>query len=207
LELQRRPLVGQVAWVTGSSRGIGRVVATHLASLGCALAVHGTTPHQTRVFDEGDSLENVASAIAYEHEVEVIPVQRDLSDVTAAARAHKEILSRLGKIDILVGCAGGDVGAAGTSGSRGGRPDSKRCYLHLRRRPPRCYRANLMSCIFSCRQVAPAMIARGSGKIVNFGSILALRGTDAGAIYATAKAAVIEYRAAWQRNFGSYNVM
>jgi 3-oxoacyl-[acyl-carrier protein] reductase len=38
-------LSGQVAWVTGSSRGIGRVIADHLASLGAKVAVHGTGPH------------------------------------------------------------------------------------------------------------------------------------------------------------------
>ena len=46
----------KVAWVTGSSRGIGRVVADHLASLGARVVVHGTSPTSTRAFDEADSL-------------------------------------------------------------------------------------------------------------------------------------------------------
>ena len=39
-----RLLEGQIAWVTGSSRGLGRAIATHLGHLGASLVVHGTTP-------------------------------------------------------------------------------------------------------------------------------------------------------------------
>lgn len=44
MEADMRHLTGKVVWVTGSSRGIGRVIAAHQASLGADLAVHGTTP-------------------------------------------------------------------------------------------------------------------------------------------------------------------
>ncbi len=55
-------LAGKVIWVTGSSRGIGRAIATHLASLGPTLVIHGTTPLSTRAFNEAESLEAVAHA-------------------------------------------------------------------------------------------------------------------------------------------------
>ena len=57
-------LGGRVAWVTGSSRGLGRVIAAYLASLGARVVVHGTTPTSTRAFDEADSLAAVANEIA-----------------------------------------------------------------------------------------------------------------------------------------------
>ena len=60
-------LTGKVAWVTGSSRGIGRVVADHLASLGARVVVHGTTPMSTRQLNEADSLDAVATEIADAH--------------------------------------------------------------------------------------------------------------------------------------------
>src|SRR5512146_2460338 len=97
-----RQFAGRVAWVTGSSRGIGKVVATHLASLGCDVAVHGTTPTSTRAFGEADSLESVARAIAQEHQVEVVPVHGDLADEAAVKRIAAEIRARLGRIDVLV---------------------------------------------------------------------------------------------------------
>ena len=64
--MSEKKLENKVAWVTGSSRGIGRVIAGHLASLGAKVAVHGTSPTSTRAFNEADSLEAaVASAAAH----------------------------------------------------------------------------------------------------------------------------------------------
>src|SRR5258708_31393731 len=73
------PFAGKVAWVTGSSRGIGRVVADHLASLGARVVVHGTSPTSTRAFDEADSLEAVAREIADEHHAQLLAVHRNLA--------------------------------------------------------------------------------------------------------------------------------
>src|SRR5208283_3621517 len=80
-------LSGQVVWVTGSSRGIGRVIAGHLASLGARVAVHGTTLTSTRAFNEADSLDAVAQSIASAYHGEVLPVCGDLSDVLIVKQA------------------------------------------------------------------------------------------------------------------------
>ena len=52
---------------------------------------------------------------------------------------------------------------------------------------------NIITCILCCREVAPEMIARRAGWIVNIGSVGGLWGHDQGAIYSSAKAAVHEY--------------
>src|SRR5437868_1633892 len=49
-------LAGQVAWVTGSSRGLGRVMATTLCKMGARVAVHGTRPDSPRSFGEGETM-------------------------------------------------------------------------------------------------------------------------------------------------------
>jgi 3-oxoacyl-[acyl-carrier protein] reductase len=50
-----------------------------------------------------------------------------------------------------------------------------------------------MTCILACREVAPEMMQRKSGSIVNIGSNDGLWGMEKSAIYSTAKAAVHQY--------------
>ena len=186
-------LKGKVTWVTGSSRGIGKAIAAHMASLGSAVVVHGTTPTSARAFNEGESLEAVARAIAAEQAVDVLPVHGDLTEEAEVKRVVREIRARFGRIDILVNCAGGDIGAQGTSGPEGGRPMANDAlsvsFPDIRAVLDR----NLLPCILCCREVAPEMMERRSGRIVNIGSIAGLGATPTGVIYAAAKAAVHEY--------------
>lgn len=203
---EKQPLNGKTIWVTGSSRGIGRVVADHLASLGANVAIHGTSLHSTRAFGEADSLVAVAKAIAQKHGVVILPVYGDLTDEGTVKRVVAEIQAELGLIDILVNCAGGDIGAQGTMGANAGKPAGNDplniSYNDLRAVLDR----NLMTCILACREVAPTMIERKSGRIINIGSIAGLAGVVNGAIYATAKAAVHEYTRCLALMLRPYNV-
>ena len=189
----QRHLQGKIAWVTGSSRGLGRVIATHLASCGATMVVHGATPTSTRAFNEAESLEAVARAIAEAHGVEVLAVHGDLSDEAEVKRIVGEIRARFGRIDILVNCAGGDIGAAGVNAPLAGKPAHNDAVMVSVEDIRAVLNRNLMTCILVCREVAPEMMARKSGKIVNIGSISGLWGTAQSVIYATAKAAVHEY--------------
>jgi NAD(P)-dependent dehydrogenase (short-subunit alcohol dehydrogenase family) len=95
MESSGQRLTGKVIWVTGSSRGIGKVIATHLASLGPTIVVHGTSPFSTRAFNEAESLDAVVHALSSEHGVNVFPVHGDLSDeevVKANARKIRNAL-------------------------------------------------------------------------------------------------------------------
>jgi 3-oxoacyl-[acyl-carrier protein] reductase len=186
-------LQDKVAWVTGSSRGIGRVIASHLASLGARVAVHGTSPYSTRAFDEADSLEAVAKTIAQESGVDMMSVHGDLTDAAVVKEAAAEIRRRFGRIDVLVNCAGGDIGVRGVTGPNGGKAQGNDA-VHISLDDLRTILdRNLMTCILVCREVAPEMLERRSGCIVNIGSIAGLVGNESEAIYSTAKAAVHEY--------------
>src|SRR5437762_2978288 len=124
---QEKPLAGQVAWVTGSSRGLGRVMATRLCADGAAVAVHGTRPDSPRSFGEGESMEQVARDLAAAAGGLTLPVWGDVTDEAEVRRVAEEIRARFGRIDILVNCAGGDIGAAGVTPETGGRPEGDDC--------------------------------------------------------------------------------
>ncbi|MGC9346526.1 MAG: SDR family NAD(P)-dependent oxidoreductase [Anaerolineae bacterium] len=191
--MKGRGLEGKVVWVTGSSRGIGRVIADHLASLGARVVVHGTGPYSTRAFGEAESLEAVAQAIAGEHDAKVMSVWGDLTTESTVKRVVGEVRERFGHIDILVNCAGGDIGSQGTMGENAGKPSGNDPVNISVEDIRTVLDRNLMTCILCCREVAPEMMARGSGWIVNIGSIAGMSGHASGAIYSTAKAAVHEY--------------
>lgn len=200
-------LEGKVAWVTGSSRGIGRVVATHLAELGAKVAVHGTTPTSTQAFQEASSLDAVANAIRDQTQADVIAVHGDLTDPATVNQNHADIVAQLGPVDILINNAGGDIGSTGTSGPNAGKPlvndaievslDDVKTILDR----------NLTTCILVCKTAVPAMMERNAGWIVTIGSIAGLSGHRSEVVYGTAKAAVHEYTrclAAQMRPYGVY---
>lgn len=196
----------KVAWVTGSSRGIGRVIAAHFASLGARVVIHGTGPTSTRAFGEADSLQTVADEIAQAHQADVLPIHGDLTSEAVVESLVQQIHDRWDRIDVLVNCAGGDIGAQGTMGENAGKPVHNDA-VHISSADVRTVLdRNLLTCIFVCRAVAPDMMARGSGWIVNIGSIGGLAGRTEGAIYGTAKAAVHEYSRCLAHQMRPYNV-
>jgi 3-oxoacyl-[acyl-carrier protein] reductase len=188
-----KPLAGQVAWVTGSSRGLGRVMATRLGTLGAAVAVHGTRFDSPKSFGEGESMEQVARDVADEAQATMVPVWGDVTDEAEVKRMADAIRTRLGKIDILVTNAGGDIGAGGTGVGRGGRPSPDDCIGIPLADIRAVLDRNLLSTILCCREVAPEMMARKHGRIITIGSIAGTFGRDDGAIYSVAKAGVHEY--------------
>ena len=202
-----KKLEGKVAWVTGSSRGIGRVVAQHLADLGARVAVHGTTPVSTKAFNEAPSLASVAEEIAESSGSEIIAVHGDLTDESVVSANYQEIVEKLGPVDILINNAGGDIGSTGTSGPNAGKPivnDAIEVSLEDVRT---IIDRNLTTCILVCKAAVPSMMERNQGWVVTIGSIAGLSGHRSEVAYGTAKAAVHEYTkclAAQMRPYGVY---
>ena len=199
-------LQGQCAWITGSSRGLGRVMAHELCRLGANVAVHGTRSDSPSTFDEGTTMQQVADDVARAGRGSTLAVWGDLTQESEVERNVREIRDAWGRIDILVCCAGGDIGAAGTAVGRGGRPENDDClgidlddYRSVMDR-------NLTSAILCCRAVAPEMIDRKSGRIVTIGSIAGLFGRPTGSIYAVAKAAVHEFTRCLAEQLKPHNI-
>lgn len=201
-----KSLDGRVAWITGSSRGIGRVLAERLCRDGAVVAVHGTRRDSPRAFGEGESMEQVAADIASATGGKTLAVWGDVTDEAEVARVAAEIRASAGRIDILITCAGGDIGAGGTGVGRGGRPDPDDCLAIDVAEIRAVLDRNLLSCILCCREVAPEMMARKDGRILTIGSTAGTYGRETGSIYAVAKAGVHHYTRCLAAQLRPHNV-
>jgi len=186
-------LENQVVWITGSSRGLGRDMAIEMSRQGALVAAHGTRENSPSTFNEGTTMHDLAAAISNETGNEVLPVWGDATVESEVDRVASEVRAKWGRIDTLVCCAGGDIGAAGTDVGKGGRPEDDDCLNIQLDDLQSVMDRNLTATILACRAVSPEMIERKSGRILTIGSIAGCSGRTSGAIYSVAKAAVHEY--------------
>ena len=179
-------LAGAVALVTGSGRGLGRTIAETLAGLGADVAVHDISEDAPAQYGESQSLSAVAEALA-QGGTRTIGVTGDITREQEVAAMVADIERRLGPISVLVNCAGGDIGAAGTKPSPNGALDiSLEDAMAVLQR-------NFIGTMLMCRAVAPGMAERNRGTIVNFGSLNAHQGVSPEVVYGCAKAAIVHY--------------
>ncbi|MDR0576519.1 MAG: SDR family oxidoreductase [Candidatus Accumulibacter sp.] len=205
--MENRRLAGKTAWVTGSSRGIGRAIAAHLASRGARIVLHGSAAAAPKVAGAERSLPEIADEIRAAHDVEVAHVYGDLSRPDVVKTLVARIGERFGGIDILVNNAGGDIGVKGVASPNAGKPERNDAVFIGEEDLRMILDRNLMTCIFACRETVPGMIERKRGWIVNIGSVDGVVGNAERAIYSTAKAAIHEYTrclAAMLRPHGVY---
>lgn len=205
--MANKHLAGKIAWITGSSRGIGREVAAHLASCGAHVVLHASSENSAQQLGSGDTLTVLAQKITAQYAVETLAVCGDLTRSATVNALVEQIHARFGRIDILVNNAGGDIGSKGVQAPKAGKPEHNDAVFISEEDLHTVLDRNLLTCILACRAVAPEMIARQQGWIVNLGSIAGLTGNADSAIYSTAKAAVHEYTrclAAMLRPHGVY---
>jgi 3-oxoacyl-[acyl-carrier protein] reductase len=187
-------LSGRVAWVTGSSRGIGQAIARRLAAGGASVVIHGSTPDSSAALGEGASLAALAAQIAADTGQTVQWVAGDLTDPATTAGLARQIVDTVGEVDILVHAAGGDIGSAGVRAPHAGKVQDVNDALFIPVADARAiWERNFVSCVNACQAVVPAMLARRQGWVVTIGSISGLGGIPSSVIYASAKAAVHEY--------------
>ena len=200
-------LAGRVAWITGSSRGIGQAIAVQLAKAGADVVIHGSTLNSSSYFDEGESLVTVADAIAKDAGVRTMHVTGDLTKPENVQAMVRQIREKLGRIDILINNAGGDLSSKGATGPNAGKIMEGNDALFLPYEDIRVIiDRNLWSCISVCKEVAPEMMERKKGWIVNIGSIGGMFGMQLGAIYGASKAAVHNYSRSLAGMLRPYNI-
>lgn len=179
-------LIGRVALVTGSGRGIGRAYGERMARLGAAVAVHDITEEAPGEFGEAGSLTEVAQQIAALG-TRTMAVAADLTSRDAVFSMAARIQKELGPIDVLINNAGGDIAA------KGGKADPNDCVFIPDVDAVAIMDRNLRSAILCCQAVAPSMMERHFGRIINIASNAAFYGGGYGAFYSVAKAGVVHY--------------
>lgn len=187
---EQRPLLNKVAWITGSSRGLGKVMAEQLSRMGAKVAIHGSRADSPKTFDEGGTMDELAMEIEATTGGEILATWGDVTSETEMKRVADEVRAKWNQIDILICCAGGDIGAGGTSVGQGGRPDNDDCLNISLSDLKSVIDRNLLGTMICCREIAPEMIQRKQGRIITIGSVAGCVGRPTGSIYSVAKAGV-----------------
>jgi NADP-dependent 3-hydroxy acid dehydrogenase YdfG len=156
---------GAVGLVVGASSGVGAAVAEALAARGCRLICAGRRLERLRLLAE--RLGSGASALAL-----------DVTDPEATRTILDRLPVDLRQIDILVNCAGHDVG--GRRRFDLGTPEEWAAIIET----------NLTGVIRVCHAIIPQMLGRGTGHVVNIGSVAGLQAYAGGAPYCASKFAI-----------------
>jgi 3-oxoacyl-[acyl-carrier protein] reductase len=162
------PLVGRVAVVSGSGRGIGRHVVLKLAQLGARVVVN-----VKRGVEEAEETLGMVRSLGGEGFI----IQSDVSSEEGARHLIHEAARQLGAVDILVNNAG--LGIATPIEN----VDEKLWDKQLN--------VNLRSAFFTSKYASPYMKERRWGRIVNVTSVAGLVGMKHLAPYSAAKAGII----------------
>ena len=179
-------LNGKVAVVTGagSLRGIGRSIAIALATQGAKVAI-------CDINEEG--LLKVAEEIK-QRTSEVMIVTMSVTDGTSIREGFASVVDKWGKIDILVNNAGitQPVTVAEMSET-----DFERILD-----------VNLKGTYLCCKAVAPYMLEKKYGRIINMSSVSAKRGGGVfgGAHYSAAKAGILGFSKAFAREVSPHGI-
>ena len=158
----------QTALITGASSGIGEALATQFAQAGYQLVL---------VARSADKLKTLAKSLAKAHGVKTWAVASDLSRPDAAAKLVAAMKRARRPINVLVNCAG-----VLHHGSFANMPaEQHRSMIDL----------NVSGLTSMVAAFAPAMVARGQGRILNVASIASFQPVPSLATYAATKAYVL----------------
>jgi NAD(P)-dependent dehydrogenase (short-subunit alcohol dehydrogenase family) len=161
-------LTGNKAFVTGASRGIGRVIAVALAAAGADVAIAARS-------EEGLA-ETAREVTALGRKAFVFPL--DVTQQEDVAAVVTEAIKMLGHLDIVFNNAGGS--------------NFMVPFLDMRMSGwEKVLRLNLDSTVYVCQAVGPHLRERGSGSVINVASVAGLAAAPGLVPYGAAKAAVV----------------
>lgn len=162
-------LTGRVAFVTGSTRGIGLVTAQRLAEHGADVVVAGVA--------DPEAAQLRAKELAQQYGVRTLGLRCDSRDAVQITAAYREIRSAFGRLDVLVNSAGILNDALIGMITDDALEDT--------------FAVNAIGPLRHLQAAARLMRRGGSGSIVNVSSIIGVVGNEGQATYASSKAALI----------------
>lgn len=163
-------LDGKIALVTGGSRGIGRAIAIELAEGGADVALAARGEEELgRTAKEIESLGRRALA-----------VPTDVTDPEQVGALVEQAAGELGTIDVVVNNAGAAPFLAGVETAR---LEGFEKYFRL----------NFHSALYVTQAVAPILLGKGSGAVINIASVAASIASPGLTYYASAKAALVSF--------------
>ena len=157
--------MGNVAFITGATRGIGRQIAITLAKNGFDIALNYRT--------ENDDLAQAKKEIENEN-VKCFAVQGDISSFESAEDMVNKIIEEFGKIDVLVNNAG----------------ITKDMLLMRMKKEDfeSVIDVNLVGTFNITKNVIPFMMKQRSGRIINISSVVGISGNAGQTNYSASKA-------------------
>lgn len=177
------PLSGEVALVTGASRGIGRAIALELAAQGADIGVNYTS--------SADAAEDVARQIRDLGRGAYV-AQADISDADAVSAMTKAVISELGAPTILINNAG-----------------ITRDMLAMRMKSAdwdAVVGTNLTGSFLTTQSVLRGMLRARKGRIITIGSVIGTVGNAGQANYAAAKAGLAGMTRSLAHELGSRGI-
>jgi NAD(P)-dependent dehydrogenase (short-subunit alcohol dehydrogenase family) len=179
----RFSLQGKTAIITGGSRGIGLAIARAFVDAGAsvALAARGQV-----------ELEEAASAIGATGG-RAVAIPTDVTDEAQVQALVERTVRELGTVDILVNNAGAAPFIAPFVETR---PDGFDKYFGV----------NFTSAVLCTRAVAPILLAKRQGCVLNVASISGLIATPGESYYGSAKAALIQFTRTIAHEWASANI-
>jgi 2-deoxy-D-gluconate 3-dehydrogenase len=176
-------LDGQVALVTGASRGLGAAMACALASAGADVALHSNEQPATATADR------IGTSSGRRTEL----LTADLSNRAAADRLVSDTLTAFGRVDILVNNAG----------IIRRRPAAQ----HTDEEWDTVIEVNLSNAFRLCRAVGRHLLDRQQpGKIINVASLLSFQGGVTVPGYAAAKGGLVQLTRALANEWASHGI-
>lgn len=161
-------LAGKVAVITGAGSGIGRAAARLFVDEGARVVVAEIDPA-------------LGEASAREAGADARFVATDVTDEESVKRMVQQSKDTFGHVDVLLNCAGGSL--------REDRPVTEVDPSVW----DRTIDLDLKGPFLCCRHVIPLMVEQGKGSVVNFSSVVALRGNHIAHVYVMAKGGLISF--------------